>query len=164
MTRSNSRFARDEFVGLVERYNDDLLRLAFAMTGDRALAEDAVQNCWQAAWQARDTIREPDRVRGWLFTITANQVRRQLRRRRLAAILHGRLAPPDSVDPLDPGYIDLARGLARLSVSDRELLGFRFGLGLTSNEIGSGLGLTGSGTRRRLQRVIGRLRRELGDE
>jgi RNA polymerase sigma factor (sigma-70 family) len=163
LTRAVSGVTRDDFVGFVERYNDDLLRLAFAMARDRAIAEDAVQSCWQAAWRSRDEIRDPDRLRAWLFTVTANQVRRVLRRQRLAGIVHGRLSPPDPPDPLDPGQIDLARGLARLSVGDRELIALRYGLGLTSEEIGAILGLTGSGTRRRLQRVVARLRKELGD-
>jgi RNA polymerase sigma-70 factor (ECF subfamily) len=154
---------RAEFEDLVARYHTDLVRLAFAMSGDRALAEDAAQACWQAAWRSRHEIREPDRLRAWLFTVTANEVRRQLRRDRLRAILHGRLTAPTAIPEVSARHVDLASALAKLSVDDRELLAMRFGLGLTSNEIGPRFGLSAPGTRRRLQGVLDRMRKELGD-
>ncbi|HSM38504.1 MAG TPA: sigma factor, partial [Candidatus Limnocylindrales bacterium] len=91
----------DEFEQLVKRYQPALIRLAYGMGGDRNLAEDAVQACWQAAWRSREQI-DPTRLRGWLFTVTANQVRRSLRRRRLRDLLHGRLRPPANQGEVDP--------------------------------------------------------------
>jgi RNA polymerase sigma factor (sigma-70 family) len=154
---------RVEFVELVDRYHADLVRLAFAMSGDRALAEDAVQACWQAAWGSRLKVRDWERIRGWLFTVTANEVRRQLRRQRLAYVLRGRLRPPQPGD-IDPRHLDLAHAVQGLSLRDRQLLAMRYSLGLTSEEIAGHLGLSASGTRVRLQRVLQRLRLELGDD
>lgn len=151
-------------MALVEQYNDDLLHLAFAMARDRDVAADAVQGCWQAAWQSRAAVRDPDRIRAWLFTITANNVRRQLRRRRLGAMLTGRLARSQPRPAEDPRHVDLDRALAHLSLDDRQLLALRYDLGLTSDEIGGVLGLSGTGTRRRLQRILARLREELRDD
>ncbi len=164
LTVEGQGVSREAFVELVERYNDELLRLAFAMAGDRELAADAVQGCWQAAWQSRSAVRDPARIRAWLFTITANNVRRQLRRRRLVALLTGRLAQPKAGPEIDPRHVDLARALAHLSPDDRQLVGLRYGLGLTSDDIGEVLGLSAPGTRRRLQRVLGRLREEMRDD
>lgn len=153
----------DEFEQLVERYQPALLRLAYGMAGDRQVAEDAVQGCWQAAWRSRDQI-DPMKVRAWLFTVTANQVRRQLRRQRMGDVLRGRLRPPTPAREADASRMDLAVALQRLSLRDRYLIALRYGLGLTSHEIGEQLGLSASGTRVRLQRVLALLRRELGDE
>lgn len=153
-----------EFEELVDRYQPDLLRLAYAMCGDRGLAEDAVQACWESAWRSRSDIRDQTRTRGWLFTVTANQVRRQVRRRRLGQILRGRLWPPDAPKDVDPRHLDLARALGGLDLRDRELIALRYGLGLTSDEIGKHLGLSASGARVRLKRVLKRLRLELGDD
>jgi RNA polymerase sigma factor (sigma-70 family) len=150
----------EAFADLVGRYNDDLFRLAFAMTGDRALAEDAVQGCWLAAWRSRGELRDAARIRGWLLTITANQVRRQARRDRLRLLLQGRR--PSRWRDEDPGeYVDLARALAKLSPQDRELVAMRYYLGLSSAQIAPMLRLSPSGTRRRLQRVLFALRKEL---
>jgi RNA polymerase sigma-70 factor (ECF subfamily) len=153
---------REEFVGLVERYNDDLIRLAFAMSGDRAAAEDAAQACWQAAWKARHAIRDLDGIRGCLFTVTANQMRRYLRRKRLGDLLQGRTSAR-VVTPVDARHLDLHRAVTGLTLAERQLVGLRYGMGLTSEEIGQILGLSASGTRRRLQRVLAKLRLELDD-
>jgi RNA polymerase sigma factor (sigma-70 family) len=154
----------DEFAQLVEHYNPALLRLAYGMCGDRSLAEDAVQACWQSAWRSRADIHDRLRIRGWLFTVTANQVRRQLRRRRLGEIVHGRLRPAEQPPDVDPRHLDLAMALRGLELRDRQLIAMRYGLGLTSDEIGSQLGLSASGARVRLQRVLARLRQELNDD
>lgn len=163
MASDPAALTRDEFVELVERYHDDLLRLAVAMARDPRLAEDAVQACWHAAWRSRLALRDPDRVAAWLFTVTANEVRRLLRRQRLGRLLQGRIAAPAPPEPPDPRHVDLARALGRLAVDDRQLIALRYGLGLTSEEIGPMLGLSGPGVRRRLQRVLADLRRELRD-
>jgi RNA polymerase sigma-70 factor (ECF subfamily) len=153
----------DEFARLVERYQPALMRLAYGMAGDRTIAEDAVQACWHAAWRSREQI-DRARIRGWLFTVTANQVRRSLRRRRLREVLHGRLRPPPDRGEVDPRHVDLASALSGLNLRDRQLVALRYGLGLTSEEIGEHLGLSASGARVRLQRVLLRLREELSDE
>lgn len=152
--------AEADFTALVERYHGDLLRLAYAMCGDRSMAEDAVQSAWQAAWRGRNELRDAEKVRGWLFTITANEVRRLLRRRRLTALL-GAHDNRDAAIEFRPRDVDLARALEHLSSRDRQLIGMHYGLGLTSEEIGSHLGLSASATRVRLHRVLGRLRQEL---
>jgi RNA polymerase sigma-70 factor (ECF subfamily) len=149
------------FMAIVEHFHTDLLRLAYAMSGDRTTAEDAVQSAWQAAWRSRHDLREPDKIRGWLFTITANEVRRQSRRRRLTQRLGERASERSSVVEFVPRDVDLARALSRLSMRDRQLIGLHFGLGLTSEEIGPQVGLSASATRVRLHRVLGRLRLEL---
>jgi RNA polymerase sigma factor (sigma-70 family) len=153
----------DEFEQLVERYQPALMRLAFGMAGDRQVAEDAVQACWQAAWRSRDAI-DPARFRGWLFTVTANEVRRHLRRDRLRGLLHGRVNPASGPDDPHPSYLDLGTALSGLDLRDRRLIALRYGLGLTSEEIGEQVGLSASGVRVRLQRLLARLRKELGDD
>jgi len=75
------------------------------------------------------------------------------------------VAPTGAAD--DPAAraadIDLANALATLAPEDRALLALRYVAGLTSQELADGLGLSASGTRARLARLLGRLRSELGD-
>jgi RNA polymerase sigma factor (sigma-70 family) len=153
----------DAFAKLVDAYHVDLLRLAYGMSGDRLLAEDAVQACWQSAWRSRGQLRDPAVARGWLCTIAANEVRRHLRRRRLGNLLHARLAPAVGAADIEPRHIDLATALSRLPLRDRQLIGMRYDLQMTSDEIAPHLGMTASGTRVRLKRVIQKLREDLSD-
>jgi DNA-directed RNA polymerase specialized sigma24 family protein len=51
--------------------------------------------------------------------------------------------------------------LVRLEPADRALLAMRYLAGLSAEEIGVATGLTGSGVRTRLSRLIARLREDL---
>ena len=65
--------------------------------------------------------------------------------------------------PLPLGDIDLVRALDNLSPDDRALLALRYVAGLNSFELGRAVGMSASGLRRRLARLLARLRSELGD-
>src|SRR5262245_9395242 len=67
---------------LVGTYHDDMARLCYVICGDQDIAQEAVQDAWAIAWRKLDTLRDPDRIRPWLMTIAANEVRRMLRQRR----------------------------------------------------------------------------------
>jgi RNA polymerase sigma-70 factor, ECF subfamily len=51
-----------------------LFRLAFRLTGDATAAEDLVQETYLKALQSFRTLRDPDRVRPWLFQILSRLV------------------------------------------------------------------------------------------
>ena len=61
------------------------------------------------------------------------------------------------------GDIDLRNALARLKPEDRELIALRYVAGFDSTELARAMGMSPSGTRARLARLLGRLRSELGD-
>jgi RNA polymerase sigma factor, sigma-70 family len=68
-------------------------------------------------------------------------------------------------DPADhAGELDLANALAGLDPDDRILIALRYAAGLTSDEIGRAIGMTGGGVRARLARLLNRLREELHDD
>jgi RNA polymerase sigma factor (sigma-70 family) len=60
--------------------------------------------------------------------------------------------------------IDLKNALARLSPDDRALLALRYVAGFDSNELARATGLSPSGTRAKLARLLDKMRRELGDD
>ena len=70
---------------------------------------------------------------------------------------------PDATDPAERiAAIDLANALARLGAADRLVVGLS-AAGLSSSEIGQVIGMTSSGVRARLGRLLGRLREDLRD-
>ena len=155
------------FGRLVALHYDDMARVAFVITGDRSLAEDAVQSAWVRAWSRLRTVREPARVRGWLLSIAANEARQIARRNRRVTVveldvdLEG-AATTDPATGID--RLDLARVLSGLSADDRALLALRYVAGIDAPELGSMTGRTASGIRARLSRLTARLRLELGDD
>src|SRR3954463_12176663 len=72
---------RDAFTELVERHHAELVRIAFAITGDLDAALDSAQLAWIKAWQRLPSIRQADRLRAWLIAIAANEARQHVRAR-----------------------------------------------------------------------------------
>lgn len=160
---------REAFAALVERHHQDLVRIAYAITGDIDAARDAGQTAWIKAWQRLPQVREPERLRSWLIAIVANEARQRVRadRRRRVREIVPLVAGEENMSPTtlsSAERMDLAHVLAGLSPDDRQLLAMRYLAGLTAEEIGHALGLSGSGVRTRLSRLIAQLREELGNE
>ena len=159
---------RAAFTELVERHHPELVRMAFAVTGDIDAARDAAQVAWIKAWQRLPTVREPARFRAWMIAITANEARQLVRARRRRQMRE--LTPvdpegePASIVATSLDRLDLARALAGLDPADRQLLAMRYLGGLTADEIGVACGMSGSGVRTRLSRLMARLREDLGDD
>ena len=57
--------------------------------------------------------------------------------------------------------MDLLAAMARLDPNDRALLAMRYVAGFDSNELSRATGISPSGTRNRLERLLARLREEL---
>ncbi len=110
----------DQIVALIPR----LRRYARALLGDRAAADDLVQDTLERAWTKLHLYRTGTNLRAWLFTVLHNVHVNRVRGRR-----------PD--EPLDeemqelvvsapaPDYLvlrDIDRALARLPDEQREVL------------------------------------------
>lgn len=70
---------------LVRRYYDDCWRFAYRMIGQRADAEDVVQETFLRALRALKQYEERQLFRAWIFCILTNQCRTALARQRSAA-------------------------------------------------------------------------------
>ena len=156
------------FARIVDAHHADMSRVCFVATGgDVELTAEAVQSAWPIAWRKLHTIRDPQRLRPWLISIAVNEARQQARRGRRGRVLEISVAMGQVVAGRDPashaGDIDLRNALARLKPDDRALIALRYVAGFDSTELARALGMSPSGTRARLARLLGRLRSELGD-
>jgi len=152
------------FAGLVAEHHASMARVAFAITGDGESAADAVQTAWAIAWRRLRSLRDVTTVRAWLVAIAANEARQIVRRQRRRTIvdLSSIQDPSTGPDPANQiSALDLGRALRSLDADDRALLALRFAAGLDSGQIAVQLGLSASGVRSRLSRLIDRLRTEL---
>jgi RNA polymerase sigma factor (sigma-70 family) len=153
---------------IVARYHDDMTRVCVVVCGgDADLAQDAVQAAWPIAWRKLGTLRDSSHLRAWLVTVAANEARQMIRARRRHAIVELDLADVGSSrhDPADAiPSVDLRAAVRRLDPDDRTLLALRYVAGFDSGELGHALGVSPSGVRSRLERLIARLRKELDDD
>ncbi len=155
------------FTRLVHAFHPDMTRVAYVICdGDRDLTQDAVQSAWTIAWTRLGSLRQPERVRAWLLSVTANEARQSLRRQRRATFVDFSFAEEAVAAPEapSPALIDVGDMLRRLKPDERALVALRYAAGLDSHEIGQVLGMSASGVRSRLDRLLDRLRKELACE
>jgi RNA polymerase sigma-70 factor (ECF subfamily) len=155
------------FARIVAAYHLDLVRVAFVICGDDALAEDAAQAAWWIAWRKLPTLRDPDRLKPWLVAVAANEARKLVKREHRHVIVEIAVLP-DPSPSADPAraidHVDLANALGHLKPEDRALVAMRYAADLDSTELAPVLGISASGVRTRLSRAVDHLRKELGDD
>ena len=165
-----SAAAGDEiaFRRIVAEHHEDVRRVCCAIAADDAIADEAVEAAWVVAWKKLDKVHGPAQLRPWLVSVAANEVRHLLRKRRRRSELELPVdaAPePGGTDP-DTGVaaVDLRAALSRLDPDDAALLAMRYVVGFDSNELALATGISPSGTRSRIERLLKRLREDLGDD
>ena len=153
------------FARIVAAHHEAMARIAYLVSGDVDMAQDAEQAAWAIAWRKLGSLRDPDRLRPWLMSLAANEARQLVRGGRRRTVREIAVSTADRpIDPDRAALLDLAASLRRLDARDRSIIGLRFVAGLDSAEIGRAVGLSPSGVRVRLARILGRLREELGDD
>jgi RNA polymerase sigma factor (sigma-70 family) len=152
------------FTRLVAEHRVAMAGVAYVICGDPEATRDAVQSAWSIAWRRLPALREPEQVRAWLISIAANEARQVIRgqRRRPVVDISNALEQDAGGDPADTiDLVDLQRALAHLRPDDRRLLALRYVAGFDSTEIARHTGLSASGVRSRLARLIDRLRTDI---
>src|SRR5581483_1965763 len=76
----------EQLTRLLESLRPDLLRFAFWLARDRAIAEDIVQETMLRAWRARNALRDSTSVRPWLLTIVRRENARMHERKQLPTV------------------------------------------------------------------------------
>ena len=69
----------DAFRALADRHLDASYRLAYAILGQRAEAEDATHDAFVTAWRKWSTLRDPALFEHWFDRILVNTCRNRLR-------------------------------------------------------------------------------------
>ena len=92
------------FVSLVERYQEQMLRLAVSFVPSRAVAEEVVQDTWLAMLRGLHAFEGRSSLKTWLFTILVN-------RARTTGTREQRTIPvPDPEPAVDPARFDASGG------------------------------------------------------
>lgn len=155
------------YADLVKRYGQIAFRVAWLVTRDRGEAEDAAQEAFVKAYYALPRFRPDSPFRPWLLKIVANEARnraRSTRRRqglalRAAAVSDGDAAPsPETAALAVADRETLVAALNALPPPDREVIGYRFLLGLSESETADVLGVRQGTAKSRLSRAMARLR------
>jgi RNA polymerase sigma factor (sigma-70 family) len=154
------------FARIVQAHHDDMVRVCQVISGDPDLAQDAAQATWPIAWLKLRSLRDPDRLRPWLVAVAVNEARQLIRKQHRDRVMPLAVADVGS-DRDDPASraadADLLAAIRLLPADDRTLLSLRYVAGFDATEIGAALGMSASGVRSRLSRLVDRLRSEVGN-
>jgi RNA polymerase sigma-70 factor (ECF subfamily) len=152
-----------EFDRLIAVHRDDLFRYAYWLCGNRAVAEDLVQDTLLRAWRSMDRLNDHRAVKGWLLTILRRENARRFERQRPpeSAIPTEELAATRTDYDTSTEAFVLRRALERLPGEYREPLLMQVVLGYSQKEIAAQLGISVAGAGTRLFRARERLREML---
>jgi RNA polymerase sigma-70 factor (ECF subfamily) len=153
----------EAFAGLVARYRERGLRFAAAMLGDRAEAEEALQDAFVRAYRSLPSCRDPDRFGAWFLRILVNRCRTRRAGGRRRAGLFVRddwaLERAPSRPAGDPDWREeIDRALARIDPRQREAFLLKHVEGLEYEEMARLTGARVPALKMRVKRACDHLR------
>ena len=175
MDREGDGAAPGPFEEIVERYREPLTAWARSLLRDRGHAEDAVQETFLHAYRHLHALRDPDRLRPWLYAILENRVHstwRHDRRRPVRligdaqAVIGGEPVEPAAPEPAaepeeTPLRAEVRAAFDGLPPAYRDALSMHYLEGHSASSMARTLGLTLNNAKVRLFRARNRLRRDL---
>lgn len=165
--QSGGNTQQAKFQALCSALRPDLLRFAFWLSRDRALAEDVVQESLLRAWKAQDALLDERAAKPWLLTIIRREYARTFERKRLPTVDIDELVAREEPSLALGENQDLAevrRAMFSLAQEYREPLLLQVLMGYTTAEIAAELGLSQPAVLTRLFRARHQLRAILGED
>ena len=167
---------RSALGSIYDRYGQSLFDTATAMTNNRDDASDMVQDVFVLAAERLGQLRDPSRLKPWLFAILRNEVYRRSRRRSRQAITdfsspeHDAMLPstPSSSDAVDDALegaelAELVRAAASgLDARDQLVLELSVRQGLSGDDLADALGVSAQQSYGLVHRMRERTERSLG--
>jgi len=150
---------------LYERHASEALGFAYLLTGDRALAEDLMQEAFVRASRRLAHLRDPDAFGAYLRRSIVNLANSYFRRRAMERRQLPRNRPAEEVVQPDPGdRLALRSAILRLPVRQRTALVLRYYEDLPEAEIAGLMRCPTGAVKQLIFRAMTALRREFGEE
>jgi RNA polymerase sigma-70 factor (ECF subfamily) len=158
---------RARFQALCQALRPDLLRFAFWLSRDRALAEDVVQETMLRAWKAQDSLQDEGAAKPWLLTIIRREYARTFERKRFTTVDVDELIARE--EPMlaaaeEQDVAELRNAMFRLPDEYREPLVLQVLMGYSTAEIARELELSNAAVLTRLFRARKQLRVLCGED
>ncbi len=161
---------------IYDRYADGLHDTAAAMLNDRHDAADVMQDVFLIASQRLDQLRDPERLKPWLFAILRNEVYRRTKQRKRTVATDFNDAAASGLDMTDERHADaetvdlegeemaaLVRGAAHgLDERDQLVLELSVRQGLDGQDLADALGVSANQSYTLVHRMRERVQRSLG--
>ena len=147
----------------------DFVRAAVLLLGDRAAAEEAVQEAFASLYRAGPRLRDRAAAPGYVYRSVVNECRAVLRRREIAGRRLGASSARDVDDAPGADAAVLAgearaavfEALGRLPQRQRECVVLRWYGDLSERDIANALGISGGSVKTHLHRGLAALAADL---
>jgi len=147
--------ARQPFALVVREHGSAVHRFLVAMVGAER-ADDCWQETFLAALEAYPTLREPDRVRSWLFSIAHRKAIDSHRARGRDVPM---AEPPERAAPeRDSPNGELWSHVRRLPPKQRDAVAHRFAADLPYRDVARAMGISEAAARRNVHEALRTLR------
>jgi RNA polymerase sigma-70 factor (sigma-E family) len=146
---------------LYQAHAPDAARLAYLLTGDRALAEDLVHEAFVRMFGRFRDLRQPDAFRAYLRTTVVNLARSHFRRRKAERAYVERARAPDAGATDPGGRLEMWEALQRLQPRQRAAIVLRYYEDLTEAQTAEVLGCAVGTVKSLVSRGLERLRTEI---
>jgi RNA polymerase sigma factor (sigma-70 family) len=168
LARASAAGDRTAFASIYDRYADRLHDFCAGMLADRDSAADCVQDAFCIAATRLPQLRDPDKLRPWLYSIARNEALRRIRERRRET--PSEELPDMASDDAGPDTLAARTELADLiadaagglSDRDRSVLELAFRHGLDGPDLAEALGVSASNANTIVHRLRGTIERSLG--
>ena len=168
LARAAAAGDRSAFAEIYDRYADRLHDFCVGMLRDREAAADCVQDVFVTAATKLVQLREPDRLRSWLYAIARSEALARIRARKREQL-------SEELPEMPSGEADMATLAARteladliadasggLSDRDRVVLELAYRQGLDGPELAEALGVTPKNANTLVERLRDTVARSLG--
>lgn len=159
---------RAAFAQIYDRYADRLHDFCVGMLRDRDGAADCVQDTFVLAATRLPQLREPDKLRPWLYSIARNEALRRLREQRRETPsdelpdIQSEDAGPDTLAARTELAELIAQAAGGLSDRDRAVFDLAYRHGLTGADLANALGVSDANAYSIVKRLKGTIERSLG--
>jgi RNA polymerase sigma factor (sigma-70 family) len=168
LARAAAAGDRTAFAEIYDRYADRLHDFCVGMLRDREAAADCVQDVFVTAATKLVQLREPDRLRSWLYAIARSEALARIRARKREQL-------SEELPEMPSGEADMATLAARteladlikeasggLSDRDQVVLELAYRQGLDGPELADALGVTAKNANTLVERLRETIARSLG--
>jgi RNA polymerase sigma factor (sigma-70 family) len=168
LARAAATGDRSAFGGIYDRYVDRLHDFCVGMLRDRDAAADCVQDVFCTAAVQLPKLRDPDKLRPWLYAIARNEALRCIRQRRREEVVDElpETASGDSGPDTLAARTELAALIAEaaggLSDRDRSVLELAYRHGLDGPELAEALSVSAGNATKMVSRLRETIERSLG--
>lgn len=144
--------ADEVFITLYREHDDFLRRMGTLWCGERALADDLVQETWLRAWRALPGLRDQGAGRGWLVTILRREIARW-HARPLEELSLEQVKEEPAQDSAMEDNAFLHQAMQNLTAQEHALLVACVGVGLSYAQVAERLEISASTVGVRLHRL-----------